>query len=272
MALASPRELFPNQVELQIPEPSSSAIDVSQLRIVDEAWFNFEVYPELLNLKFFSHRKQKWFPIPYIEIHNNCFARRMLVDLYLWGETKFRATIETQGSAIKYLTPLFMSSRFLNESWIETGRVLVVGKLRAGDIMWSNHEAVVINTNNGIRVVDPSFSHKTLRLDDWFWNFAPENNGKKICNEVTVQVMRKINSAMVQEPFGVPWPAGLPKCGYLFRQRLDAEDMVTGTNGYWGSALEKMVSRDLESYIEYRLIPSIGIMPLHLGQESGDIP
>lgn len=248
------RPLQLNNIQILVAEPLFTTVNPNMLRSVDEYLFNQEVFPEIDRLMFFSNNKQTWFPISYEDIINNCFARRMLIDLFLWGETSLAGQIQSSVGKIKYLTPFLKTQDFLHYSWIETARIQVVGKLQTGAIRWSNHEAVVINSNHGIRVVDPSFARSTLSIESWFLNFAPIESGKT-CAETTVQGLKKIHTEMVKESMGSPWNPKIPKCGYVFKQRLDALDMDVGTSNFWGTNLEKMLSRDLYNYMELRLAP-----------------
>ncbi|MGE3609325.1 MAG: hypothetical protein AB7I27_07045 [Bacteriovoracaceae bacterium] len=250
-AFSVERELKNNNVPILFPEPLEREVDPAKLRVVDEEWFNQEVYPELYQIVFFSHLKQDWFKIPHSEIYNNCFARRMLIDLFLWGETTFQATIENHSDKIKYLTPFFRTQNFIDVSWIETARIVVVGKLQAGEIKWSNHEVVALNTDQGIRILDPSFSNRLLKSEEWFSYFAPEGR----CFKTSTEGLREINQEMVRERMGGSWRPQIPKCGFVFQQRLDAQDIISGTARYFGTPLEKMLSRKLYNYMEYRLIP-----------------
>lgn len=228
-------------------------VDPLKLRVTDEDWFNSEIFPEIEQLQFYSTTRQAWFPIPYNNIHNNCFARRMLVDLFLWGETSLKADPEYRDKDVRYLTQFLKAQDFLHFSWIETARIVVIGKLRAGSVHWSNHEAVIINTDHGLRAIDPSFANNSLPLENWFLNFAPEEFGRK-CVQVDWQGFRQIGAETVKSALGNPWNPEIPMCGFLFMQRLDTGS-VAGTNGTWGTELEKRLTRDLWSYMEDRLLP-----------------
>lgn len=178
----------------------------------------------------------------------------MLIDLFLWGETVLAANIETLNEKIKYLTPFLKNEDFIHYSWIETGRIMVVGKLQVGSIRWTNHEAIIVNTNLGIRVVDASFASELLTINDWMTKFAPIDS-QKTCVATTVDGIREINMEMIKESMGSVWNPRVPKCGYVFKQRLDAEDMTSETSRFWGTDLEKMISRKLSNYMELRLLP-----------------
>ena len=237
-----------SNVAIEIPETTEN-IDPFELREVDADWFDQQVMPQIMDLKLYSYKRQRWIPIPYDKIENNCFARRFAVDSFLWFGEKLKAVKINEYGKKLYLLPGFTRSDFKERSWIETGRINVVGKLKtANGVSWSNHEAVVVNSSIGVRVIDPSFSDKLLSLDEWFAFFAPAGR----CQWGTAQLLRDINMQLVWTVrFKKPWDESVPDCGYVFRQRLDSRDIITATAGYQGSEEEIFLSARTFHYFEH---------------------
>jgi len=203
--------------------------------------FGQTVMPRIMDLQFFSYNKNSWFKMPYKNIYNNCFARRAAVDAFLWFGAPLKADVAKKGDLEQYLLPGFKSQDFKTKAWIETARINVIGELKppGGHVAWSNHETVIINTDQGVRVVDPSFSDQPLTLQEWFAYFAPG----KTCQPADWDLMRNINMQLVRtQQFHQTWDPKVPHCGYVFGQRLDAGDMVSATAGFYGSAEEKFLS------------------------------
>lgn len=46
------RNLQPNQLRMNIPEDMNDTIDPTKLRMIDEEWFNQEIFPQIKDLKF----------------------------------------------------------------------------------------------------------------------------------------------------------------------------------------------------------------------------
>ena len=234
---------------IRIPEPDDLVIDPAQMRAVNLQEFDRTVMPQIMSLQFYSHNKNSWVKMPYKDIYNSCFARRAAVDAFLWFAAPLKAVLTQKGGLKQYLLPGFQTPDFKTKAWVETARINVIGELRppGGQVAWSNHETVVINTDQGVMVVDPSFSGHPLTLQKWFAYFAPG----KTCQPADWDLMRSINMQLVRtQQFHQPWDPKVPHCGYAFGQRLDAEDMVTATAGFYGTAEQKFLSSKFYSSFE----------------------
>jgi|GEM_PF-5140953 len=240
MADAGPK-LTPSRFAIKIPEPDDLVIDPAQMRPVNLQEFDQTVMPRIMKLQFFSYDKNAWVKMPYKNIYNNCFARRAAVDAFLWFAAPLKAELTQKGGLKQYLLPGFKTPDFKTQAWVETARINVIGQLQppGGHIAWSNHETVVLNTDQGVMVVDPSFSDHPLALPQWFAYFAPD----KTCVPADGDLMRSINMQLVKtQQFHQPWDPKVPHCGYTFGQRLDAGDMVTATARFYGTAEQKFLS------------------------------
>ena len=241
--------LSTSKVAIQIPEPDSLTIDPAQIRPVNLQDFNRTVMPQIMALKFFSYNKNAWLAMPYKNIYNNCFARRTAVDAFLWFAAPLKADVTKQGGLEQYLLPGFNTPDFKTKAWIETARINVIGELKppGGHVAWSNHETVIVNTDQGVRVVDPSFANQLLTLEQWFAYFAPG----KACLQVSPDMLRDINLQLARtQQFHQTWDPKVPHCGYTFGQRLDAGDMISATAGYYGTAEQKFLSAKFNSTFE----------------------
>ena len=237
---------------IRIPEPKDLVIDPAQMRPVVLRDFDQKIMPQIMALQFFSYAKNGLVKMPYKYLYNNCFARRAAVDAFLWFGAPLKADLTTKGGEKQYLLPGFQAPDFKTKAWVETARVNVIGQLAppGGHVGWSNHETVVINTDQGVRIVDPSFSAHPLTLEQWFANFAPEQT----CRQADWELMRRINMQLVRtQQFHQPWDPAVPHCGYVFGQRLDAEDMITATAGFYGTAEQKFLSAKFYSTFESAL-------------------
>lgn len=271
----SPQKLDPKAVELlesrigiKIPEESFAVVNPEQLRMIDEISLNKSVMPVISGLRFFSHDRQRDVQIPYEKIENNCFARRTAVDAYLWFGEPLRAKQESRVepdpgnpfvrnatiTKYRYLLRGFEQADYKKRAWVETARVKVLGQLKTNSVSWKEHEAVVVNTQNGVRVIDPSFSKtKALTLDEWFKFFAPQG----LCTALkNAEEAAQITQALIMSTdFKMEWPADVPRCGYSFHQRLDARDTLTNTGWSFGNNLEEIfISSKFRSYFEEALL------------------
>lgn len=143
-----------------------------------------------------------------------------------------------------YLLPGFKSPNFKTTAWIETGRINVVGLLKTkSNVSWSNHETVVINTDQGIRIVDLSFDKEMLlTIDEWLSNFAPDFDSKNCVLGDDNTISAVSTQIVYTQQFHQKWDNSVPKCAYKFGQRLDAKDTVTGTNYSYGTPEEQFLS------------------------------
>jgi len=251
-----------NEVHYQIliPVEQDSEIDPLKMNVVSEKDFNDQVMPQILDLKFYSYEDSSWHQMPYDYIADYCFARRVAVDAFLWFGEPLQAQWlgRTPGGPShqgKYLLPGFINKDFKKYAWIETAHVNVIGKLSANnDVRWNNHEAVAVNTDEGIRVVDPSFGRELMTLEEWFSNFAPEESEKK-CQPASPDMIRKINLELVRtQQFKQKWNPAIPYCGYVFKQRLSSSDMVSDTWGFEGTEEEKFLSAKFFKYFEHDML------------------
>ncbi len=241
--------LSASRFAIQIPEPNDLTIDPARMRPVKLREFDQAVMPRIMSLQFFSFNKNRWVKMPYHNIYNNCFARRAAVDAFLWFAAPLKAEVTREGTLMQYLLPGFKTPDFKTNAWVETARINVIGQLQppSGHASWSNHETVVINTDQGVMVVDPAFSAHPLTLQQWFAYFAPG----KTCQPADGDLMRSINMQLVRtQNFHQPWDPKVPRCGYAFGQRLDARDMISATANFYGTAEQKFLGAKFYSSLE----------------------
>ncbi|MCK5074556.1 MAG: hypothetical protein KAQ98_14085 [Bacteriovoracaceae bacterium] len=239
---------------------NSQEIDPSKMNFVDVDDFNKKTMPQIMNLEFYSYSDNHWHPVLWDQINDYCYARRTAIDSFLWFGAPLKADWTGRSSYEckmegTYILPGFRNSNYKLYSWVETARINVIGKLKTKSGMrWNNHEAVVVNTNDGIKIIDPSFSNKLLDFQQWFEHFAPEESNRR-CIPTDREGLAAINMELVMtQQFNMPWNTDIPYCGYLFDQRLNVGDTLSMTAYFTGTKEEKFLSAKFYKYFEEDLL------------------
>ncbi len=199
---------------------------------------------EIRALRLSDSLKERVIGVPWAYLKgNHCADRAFLTFIGLAlppGPLSFRT--ELSASTVRRVSnrPAIESARvsFVGDMSLKHELGVPGGRSASFTLKWTNHEAVVVNVDNELKVVDLAMGQNPLSIVEWMENVRP--GARRDCPQLTVAEAGAVRAYNVCRFNG--WMPGRPRpvcvapskpCGYVFRP--DHGYNAAASHGEWGS-------------------------------------